>query len=217
MGLFNAIFRWGKAKSNEAEKKIESENNIPFAELDVEDMKKNRDVAKDNYATMKATLKQVERDLAAKKDELASRKDSAKKLKDANQLDVARKVADLCLSIMDEIVSLEQQKTMVENQCSMQEKNVQELTEDAIHAERDLKFMQAQELVTKSTESLSSIDKDGVAAAKNRMIERKQRMQLRQDKALAKIEVSTNSNLDSQIEKALGSSGEKSKNFLDSL
>lgn len=218
MGILTGLKKLFVAKSNEAEQAIEDKNIISFSEQDLRVMNEELNKAKGNYGSMKATLLQIERDKASKEAELATRISQAKALNaDPTKGELAVKVAGQCLSIKEEIAALTQQQTMFTGKVEQQRKNVETITESISQAKRDLQFMKAQDQVTKSTESLSSVNTDGVQSTLSKFNERKQKMQHKMDKADAMLEAETSNNLDSQIESALGGKKAQAQDFLNSL
>ena len=218
MGLFKGLKNLFIAKSNEAEQKIEDANIVSFSEEDIRNMKQDLITAKDNFAKIKATKMQIERDIASKETELATRKGQARDLKaDPAKMELAEKVAGICLTIMSEIDGFKKQLTMIETTLVQQESNVSELGEAVNEAIRDLQFMKAQEQVTKSTESLSTINADGVSTTLAKFQERKRKMQMKMDTAQAHHEADTAGNIDKKIDDALGTKQVANKSFLDSL
>lgn len=218
MGLLNGLKKLFVAKSNEAEQAIEDKNIISFSEQDIREMKNELLKAKDNFAKIKATKMQLERDIATKNSELETRKEQARTLKaDPAKLELAQKVASICMQIMSDTEALKQQLTMIETTLAQQEKNVSDLGEAVDQATRDLQFMKAQDQVTKSTEALSSVNVDGASSTLAKFNERKRKQQHKLDTAQAHLEADTAGNLDAKIESALDTKGVASKNFLDSL
>ena len=218
MGLFNGLKNLFVAKSNEAEQKIEDANIVAFSEEDIRKMKSELAVAKDNFAKIKATKMQIERDIATKEEELNLRKGQAKDLKaDPAKLELAQKVAEICMKLIAEIDNLKKQLANTEKVLAQQEANVHEYGEAVDEAIRDLQEMKAQEQVTKSTESLATINADGASSVLAKFQERKRKIQNRMDVAQAHHEADTAGNLDAQVDAALGTKQLASKNFLDSL
>lgn len=222
MGIISGLKKYFVAKSNEAEQAIEDKNIISFSEQDIRTMTEELNKAKGNYASMKATLLQIERDKASKEAELATRISQAKALKAQSEADptkgeLAVKVAGQCLTIKEEITALTQQQSMFTGKVEQQSKNVEKITESISEAKRALQFMKAQDQVTKSTEALSSVNTEGVQSTLSKFNERKQKMQHKMDTADALIEADTSNNLDSQIESALGGKKAQSLDFLNSL
>lgn len=222
MGILSGLKKLLVAKSNEAEQAIEDKNIISFSEQDIRTMNEELTKAKTNYGNMKATLAGIERDKASKEAELATRVGQAKALKaqaeaDPKKGELALKVAEQCIAIKEDIAGLEQQRVLISGKVEQQMANVEKLTESISQAKRDLQFMKAQDQVTKSTEALSSVNTDGVQSTLSKFNERKAKMQHRMDKAEAMVEAETSTNLDSQIESALGGKKAQSQDFLDSL
>ena len=178
MGLINGLKNLFIAKSNEAEQKIEDNNIVSFSEEDIRKMKQDLLTAKDNFAKIKATKMQIERDIASKEAELETRKGQARDLKaDPAKMELAEKVAGMCMAIIAEIDGLKKQLVMIETTLAQQESNVTELGEAVDEAIRDLQFMKAQDQVTKSTESLATVNADGVSSTLAKFNERKRKMQ----------------------------------------
>ena len=215
MGLLNGLKKLFVAKSNEAEQKIEDANIISFSEQDLRTMTDELAKAKNNYGTLKATQKGIERDKATKEAELSTRITQTKALKEQGKTDLAIQVAEKCVGIKEEIAALEQQRVMITGKVEQQQKNVDIITANIDQAKRDLQFMKAQDQVIKSTESIAQVNTQGNTLSK--FNERKEKMQQKMDKADAILEAETSSNLDNKVEEALGLKNAKAQNLLDSL
>jgi phage shock protein A len=217
MGLVNTLGRLFKAKSEGAAEKIEDAHMLEFAAQTIRDMEGDFASAQENYKKVKGELISIERHITEQNAKLDTRKSQAKALKDQGNLELAQKIAAECIQIMHIVEGYEQQKKSQMALLEQQKKNVEDLGEHLEQAKRDHEYMKSQEIVLKSTESLTKIDHAGVNSALGRFERYKEIQQKKLDVATAGAEVVTASNLDAQVEAALGTKHTAANDFLNSL
>lgn len=216
MGLFGAIKTFVVGKSDEAAEAIEDKNRVMFAKQDMKEMEEQLRNAQQNFGKMKGQLIGLNRDIAEKTSEKQNWVDKAKALKDEGKEELALKCAQKSVDIQGELDALDSQKNLIEGHVKQQEANVEKLNTAIEQGKRQLQTMKTMDQVTKSTESLLDVNQSGVNNALSKFEERNRRAQAALDEKTAILQSQTVSDLDSEVEAALGGDN-KAKSLLDSL
>ena len=206
MGLFKTLIKFGKAKSDDAAEKIESENAVSFAKQDIAAMEEDLRKARLGLGTVKAKVMGLERDIKQKNDEITARTATVKELKAADKVELAKKNWSIVSGLKDEVSLLETSLTQFQANFEQQQKNVAQLEANYGEAKRSLQMMKTMDEVKKSNESLSTVDTTGSASAVARFQDRKKKMQEELDKSQAILEASADGSkdLDAETAAALG-------------
>ncbi len=207
MKLVTTVFRWLKAKDAEKSEAIENANAAAFAKQDLEQLEKDRDVARDAIASIKAEAARLERDVEAKKRAVAGKTADAQALLSAGKEDLATQVCALIEDMEGEIPVLENALQQQRGLCSQQEQQYQQLNQAVSDARRSLRMMQTMEAVAASTEKAASVKIGDGSSALARFKQREETIRLRLDKAQAASALSApaEQRLDDQVRTALGS------------
>lgn len=97
----------------------------------------------------------------------------------------------------------------------LQKTNLDELAETLDEAKRDLETMRTQEMITKSTEAIVSVNHDGVMSASSRFKRFKEMQNDKLTKAQVRLEVEhAPHSLDEKVEAALHSKDQRGEGFL---
>jgi len=206
MKLLTTVFRWLKAKDAEQSEAIENANAASFAKQDLEQLEKDRDVARDAVASIKAEAARLERDVEAKKSAVAAKTSDAKALLESGNEELAAKVCALIEGMEGEIPVLEAALQQQQTLCSQQEQQYQRLNQAVSDARRSLRMMQTMEAVAASTEKAASIKIGDGSSALSRFKQREAVIRQRLDKAQAASDLGTpvEQRLEQQVESALG-------------
>ncbi len=206
MGLFGTIFKFGKAKMNEVEEKIEDGNRIAFAKQDIEEAQEDFQKARVGLANTKASIMGLQRKVSTKKEEIVSRIDKVKKLKTAGHEDLAKQQYAIKLELDNELQTLEKSLEQYQNIYKKQESNVTTLSGNLDTMKRAIDRMKTMEEVKKSNDAIATINTDSSMSAVAKFKEREAKMQAELDASDALVEQSADptGSLDAETEKALG-------------
>ncbi len=207
MKLLTTVFRWLKAKDAEQSEAIENANAASFAKQDLEQLEKDRDVARNAVASIKAESAKLERDVQAKKAAVAAKTADAKALLESGKEDLATQLCALIEGMEGEIPVLESALQQQQTLCAQQEQQYQRLNQAVSDARRSLRMMQTMESVAASTEKASSIKIGDGSSALARFKQRESVIRQRLDTAQAASELGTpaEERLEQQVQNALGS------------
>ncbi len=207
MKVLQSVMRWFKAKDAKMAEAIEKENEVAFAEQDLDGMRKDFTQVSNNVGEVKASIAGLKRDLLEKKRQTENLESDARALLDKNK-------ESLAVQLCAQIETLEQESQVYESSIAQQEnmlktleKKRNELKAAVGQAESSLRMMQTMDSVTRASEKISSVRVGNTTSALSRFKNREKRLQSRLDKATAMNEMSVEDSgggLKNEVDEALG-------------
>jgi len=209
MKILKAIGSFMKAQDRKAAEAIEDANIVDFAKSDLESMKTELQKCVKNLGQIKGTIMTYEEEIKDLKKEEKDKTAKAEQLLEAGNEDLAGKVCASVETIESEVEAKAQALKMQKDLYEKQQANKDALQGNIQSAESELRLMKTMDDVTKSNESISTVNLAGAQSASDRFSEKRKKMQQKMNSSTAMAEEASAAGsgaLDNEVDKALGNS-----------
>lgn len=226
MGIFNRLFRVGKAEAHAVVDKLEDP--IKMTEQGIRDLKKDLDSSLQAFAEVKSLAIRGKRDLQVNRDKAKNYEQKAILLiqkAERGELDAseADRLATESLIRKEEAVqavaSSQQEVEKLDTSIAALDKNIKKLKSTIVSYENELRTLKARSRVSSATKKinkqLSGIDSSGTVSMLEKMKEK-----VAQDEAMAEAYgdiASDNVSIDDEIDSVLSDKNMKASSSLDAL